>query len=923
MERDDEFALLDAALDSARSGAGATVLIEGPAGIGKTSLLASVRERSAIAGMAVLHGSGSPLEREYAMGVVRQCLEPAVRDNANSDGLFGGAARLAQSAILDIPADLGAAPAGVLHGLYWLTANLADRAPLLLAVDDAHWADEPSLRFLAYLARRVQSIAVALVICTRVDEDGAGGALAQIRSDPTTEIVQPPPLGHTGVEALLRALGDGAVDGGFARACHQATGGNPFLVGEVVRALRARGVPFTAAGAEQVTQTTPPTVARSVRATLDRLGPAARALARAAAVLGDDVDLGLAAELADLPLSEAAPVAGDLTRAGIFDDAPTLRFRHPILSGAARADQSVPECAAAHARAAALLRTRGAGPERIALQLMHASPTGDDSVVSELRLAAERARARGAPGTAAALLRRAIAEPPATAAQADLLLALGQAEYAVGQSGEATAHLEQAHRAATDSVTRGRALLELFQASPGGLQSRRTLGPLVSQTLLELPEQHRELALRLRAIQIILTTGSPGDTDAARDAGRGLTGATPGEAVLLGHLTFVRMRSNGSAAEVAAIAEQASRQADALLEEGATALVITGIVLGLYWTDRLDAANHLLDRAVQIARHRGATADVAIALTFRASVHRRAGRLLDAEADARSALAAAVETAWSWAGRPDVVPLLASLIDQGRVQEAAQELMAAHPAEQILDAPPMTPLLLQRMRLRAAQGDHRRALDDWEEAVRRAVIGISPAWIEDLLVAADAHHALGDEETARALAAQAMTLARRWDTPGAIGQALHGAARLGGGDDAVQMLGDAVEQLQRSPARLELARALVTLGGLLRRRGSRVASREPLREGYELARACAAAGLAQTARAELRASGIRVHRETLSGVDALTASERRIAEMAGGGASNAEIAQALFLTVKTVEMHLTSAYRKLDIHTRRELPAVL
>ena len=155
MERDDEFALLDAALDSACSGVGATVLIEGPAGIGKTSLLASVRERGAIAGMTVLHGSGSPLEREYAMGVVRQCLEPAVRVHADRDDFFGGAARLAQSAVLDVPADLDAPPVGVLHGLYWLTSNLADRAPLLLAVDDAHWADEPSLRFLAYLARRV------------------------------------------------------------------------------------------------------------------------------------------------------------------------------------------------------------------------------------------------------------------------------------------------------------------------------------------------------------------------------------------------------------------------------------------------------------------------------------------------------------------------------------------------------------------------------------------------------------------------------------------------------------------------------------------------------------------------------------------------------------------------------------------------
>ncbi|MDQ3849875.1 MAG: helix-turn-helix transcriptional regulator, partial [Actinomycetota bacterium] len=513
----------------------------------------------------------------------------------------------------------------------------------------------------------------------------------------------------------------------------------------------------------------------------------------------------------------------------------------------------------------------------------------------------------------------------AAAARAELLLELGRAEYAVGESGEAATHLEEAQRCAVDPITRGRALIELFQAGPGGLESRRTLGPLVERALLEVQDQDRELALRLRAIKTIVVTGSGRDAVALADEDRGLTGATPGEAVLLGHLMFVRMRAEATAAEIAAIAARASRQADALLEEGATSLVITGIVLGLRWADRLDAAERLLDRAVAIARRRGSIADFAIALTHRASVHRRAGRLLQAEADARNALAAAVEPAWSWAGRPSVAPLLATLVDQGRIDDAAQELAAAHAEEEILDAPPMTPLLLERMRLRAAQGKHRRALADWEEAVHRAerLIGIGPAWIEDLAVAADVHHALGDHEATSALVGQALALARRWETPGAIGQSLHAAARLGGGEEAVDMLRDAVEHLGRSPARLEHARALVTLGALLRRRGHRVDSRKPLREGHELARRCGAAALAETARAELRAGGIRLRRQALTGADALTASERRIAEMAAAGASNAEIAQALFLTVKTIEMHLTHAYLKLGISGRPELAQAL
>jgi predicted ATPase len=280
VERAGELERLDAALRAARSGAGVTVVIEGAAGIGKTSLLSVVRDRAVEHGLAVLHARGSRLEREFAMGVVRQCFEPVLRAHTDLDGLLSGAARVAERIVLDVPEDLGVPPVGALHGLYWLTANVAARGPLLLAVDDAHWADEASLRFLAYLARRVETLPVALVIGTRVEEEAATGPLAEIRGDPATDLVQPAPLAAAGVEAFLRTLTE-PVETDFARACHDATGGNPFLLGELVRALRAEGVRFTAEGIPRVTAVTPPTVARTVRATLERLGTAtARARAR-------------------------------------------------------------------------------------------------------------------------------------------------------------------------------------------------------------------------------------------------------------------------------------------------------------------------------------------------------------------------------------------------------------------------------------------------------------------------------------------------------------------------------------------------------------------------------------------------------------------------------------------------------------------
>jgi DNA-binding CsgD family transcriptional regulator len=183
--------------------------------------------------------------------------------------------------------------------------------------------------------------------------------------------------------------------------------------------------------------------------------------------------------------------------------------------------------------------------------------------------------------------------------------------------------------------------------------------------------------------------------------------------------------------------------------------------------------------------------------------------------------------------------------------------------------------------------------------------------------------ALGDGDATQALVDQADALAQTWDTPTARAEVLLARARLTEVDAAVDLLRVAVAELEGTPTRLIEARAQVDLGGALRRRGHRVESREPLRAGYELARACGADGLAETARAELRASGIRLRREAASGADALTPSERRIAELAAAGMSNAEVAQELFLTVKTVEMHLTHTYRKLDIRGRSELAQAL
>lgn len=914
--REQELAAITAALDAARSGTGELLLVEGPAGIGKTSLLRAARAAAEAADLLVLRGVGTAFERDYPFGVLRQSLAPLLRDAADRARWLTGAARLAAPALLDLPEEADANPFGILNGLYWLLASLADDRPVLLCVDDAQWADEPTLRFLDFLALRLHALGVAVVVGARPPADfSTTPALASLREHARDHgrRVEPRALDLAGVALVVGAAAGGPVDDVFVAACHRSTGGNPFLLDELLRALVDAGAGWTAADAGRVAELSVPGVGQSVSATLTRLGPVPAALARAAAVLGEGTPLDLATELAGLGPDTAPAAATALREAGLLDGGPELRFRHPILAGAVRDGIPGHERADAHAQAARLLRDRGAPAERVALQLVHVPAAGDASVVGELRLAARHARERAAPAIAATLLERALAEHPDAGDRNEILLELGRAELDAGRLARAAEHFFASHDASDDPLDRGRAAALLGVAVPGAAEQRRPIVELVRRAHAEVAPLDRELALRLGSV-LVLEGASPEEHEPE--------GRTVAEAVYLGHLVFSRMDPAARADDVVGLATRAARQADAVLEEGAIALAFTGIVLGLRWGHRLAEAQALLDRAIAVARRRGSTADFAIAMTLRANVHRNAGRLRDAEADARSALPVVLDDDWAFAR--GVQPLVGSLLDQGRTDDASAEMAAfVGGRDAIPDSPPMVPVLLTRMALRAARREHDEARTDWEDALRRAYRGPHAGWIEDLAVAADVHLTLGDADRARAEADRALEIARCWDTPGAIGQALLTQVRVGAADDAVETLRSAASLLGDSPLRLVHARSLVALGGRLRRDGHRADSREPLREGFALAETCGATGLAEEARVELRASGVRVRPTPLTAGETLTPSEQRIAELAAAGHTNAEIAQDLFLTVKTVEMHLTQSYRKLGIRGRRELAAAL
>ena len=403
---------------AAAEGRGVAVLLEGPAGIGKTSLLEAAL-RLAEGRLGVLAARGGELERDFAYGVVRQLFERRVAD-APERWLDGAAALAAPLVGLETGERPGDDPtAAALHGLYWLTANLAADGPLLVAIDDLHWVDAASLRFLAYLARRVGELPVLLVAASRPpSESHAPDVLEALAA----ERLEPAPLS---VAAVGRLVGDE-----LAAACHEATGGNPFLV----------------AAAAEHGELDPRNPARSVIRFVSRrlggLGPDAVALARAVAVLGTGRRAAprVRARRARRRRGRRGR-AGRRRRAG---RAPAARVRAPDRPRRGRRELSPPERARRHLAAARMLDAEGGDAERLARTCSRLTHEPTRGWWRRCATAAARSVARGAPDAAVRYLRRALDEPPAPTRRPALLAETGRAEVRAALPDDAVGHLRAA-----------------------------------------------------------------------------------------------------------------------------------------------------------------------------------------------------------------------------------------------------------------------------------------------------------------------------------------------------------------------------------------------------------------------------------------------------------------------------------------------
>lgn len=935
LEREAELAAMDDALAAGREGSGGLVFVEAQAGLGKSALLAAAAHRGAETGMEVLSARATQLERGHSFGVVLQLFEArlARADPHERDDLLSGAAAAAKP-LLEGRA-LGAASPdeqlfAMLHGLYWVTSNLAEGAPLVVVADDAHWTDESSLRFFLYLAQRLQDLPVVLFITARPAEPGAfGDLLRQLRSHAATRMLRPAPLSSAGVATLVSWRMPRA-EPPFVAVCASVTGGNPFLLSELLADLELREIEPTAEHAERVGLMAPDSVLRAALVRLGRLPRGASELAQAVAVLSDDATLHNAAVLAGLERRAAGPVVDALVAAELLKPGTPLAFVHPLLRSAIYDQIPAADRGELHARAARLLAEAGASAQTVAAHLLSTLPLGDAWAVERLRRAAERSLAHGAVQSAVEYLRRALEEPPPPDVRADVLLELGRAESLGGRT-DSIARLEEGLELIEDPLRRGKVLRELGW----GLQKSGDMrGAVVAferglDVLAGLPRDDESAAAEVASLQIAHLGAALLEPSSAQRAQHTIaemlrkptTDLGPHERGLLSVLAMVRLFAGEAHEEVVSLSLEVWGNGRLLEQEGSNSQTVWHVIGCLSWADALDEAEEIVDATMEAAEREGSIVTLALGFYARSWPRFWKGDLAACVADAQAAI-----SAWSAGEFAMYLPVASywyalAQLELGEIDQAAAALEIPDAKERWGRTNMYGALLMARGVVSMARGRPAAAVELFEEAgssVLGSVIA-NPAVAPWRAFLSSALLASGDREGARGAAREEVELARRFGAARPLGIALRAAGLAEGGETGIGMLEEAVKTLRRSPSKLELSRALIDLGASMRRANHPTAAREPLREGLEMADRFGAAVLGQQAREELLASGAKPRRREVSGAGSLTPSELRVAKLAASGMTNREIAQSLFVTIKAVQWHLRNAYRKLEISSRDEL----
>jgi DNA-binding NarL/FixJ family response regulator len=901
---------------------GGLLAFAGSAGLGKTTLLAEVRRRAADLGCTVLSARGGEQQQQVAFHVARQLLQPQLAGAADAEvrAALGSWYDIVGPALgLSSAQDAAPDPQGIRDGLDWVLTHVAvQRAPVVLVLDDAHWADPQSLNWLAAFAPRADELALLIVVAYRPAELPAGAeAFRGLPGRAGHRPIGLEPLTEDAIGRLVRgAVGEHA-DDAFCRECWAVTAGNPFEAVELTAKVRDRGLRPDETSAHLLRDLAAAVKGHGLITRLERLGPSTVRFAWAAAVLGTEIQPELAAGVAGLGPAEAAACADRLREARILTGGRTLEFVHPLIATAVY--RAIPDAirVALHGQAAWSAVDAGLGPATAARHLLETHPDADPWVVDQLRAAARETLRAGAPETARSYLGRALREPPAAHERAAVLYELGCASQLLEPSVTVN-HLRAAlAEPITDPELRDGIHFRLSQ-SLAHSDRLSEAAEVVAQAAREATGPRTRL--RMQAEQFMWDAFRADEPDspsrsrrltrlADRLTGRDLTeryviGLRAWDATLRGEHTSTVLRHAGRA--LAGSLPWAN--------EGWGFEVPTLVAMTYLYADRPGRAEELFAEGIAgFERHGWRGAHLSFGYVLLGYVRYRRGRLSEAEELARDGLRLAERVG---RGTPVqwycVAVLTEILLARGRTDEAAG-LAADYAFQEPFPAAVTFPdAQAVHGELLLARGLHREAAAELAAVGRRLdPRGMrNPAWCpwQVHLALAESHDA---PERARKTALDAVVRARQFGAPSAIGHTLLVAAEVTGGDEGMKLLEEAVAQLETSPAAHQLACALVAHGSALRRAGRCEEAAGQLQRGLAGAVQCGADGLAARARQELATAGLPTRPPGAPDTGALTAAERAAAGLAARGEEQPKIAAALGTGERDVVQLLSAVYRKL------------
>ncbi|MER6356337.1 AAA family ATPase [Streptomyces sp. NPDC001634] len=935
LERHRELEAVDSALSDlhdavdgvARARQGGLLAFTGSGGFGKTTLLGEVRTRATAQGFTVLSGRGGEKEQGLAFRVVRQLVQPvlAAMDEAERREVLGSWYDIVAAA-LGLEAEDTARvpdPTGVRDGLDWVMTRLTViKAPVVLLLDDMHWADEESLSWLASFAPRAEGLPLLIVVAYRPDElppeATAFRSLAERHGNRPYALA---PLTAEGVARIVRdEVGEGAEDD-FCDECWAITGGSPFETVELAIRLRERQVRGTQGELPVVRDLASAVKGAGMIESLQRLGGPTVRFAWAAAVLGSPISPELAATIAVLGSEQAAEAAEKLRAARILADGPGpgggLEFVHPLIATAVY--RAIPSGlrVGMHNAAAEAVRAAGLGATAAARHLLEVPCEGNAEAVQCLREAAREYLRAGAPEAARRVLTRALREPPAREERAAILYELAGSTFLI----EPTATVGHLRAALTEPVNddelRARIVYRLTQAlahtdrvaeaaTVAENEARQATNP---RTRLRMQADHFQWS-QCRADE----PDSPARSRRLARLAERLTGRGPGERYILGLRAWDALLRGESRRTVLTYAEEALRGGLSWTDENRGFEVPVSVALTFMYCDQPRRAEELFTRGIAECEAKGwRGSHLALGQTLFGYIRHRRGCLAEAEELVREGLRIAVRVEGAVPAQLFAIGILIQiLLARGRTADARRLADSYHYGEIVPNAVVYPDPRTVYAELLLAEGRHEEAeellsaVGEWLES--RA--WRNPAWCPWRLDLASAVAPKAPERAVR-LARDAVKLARDFGAASAIGRALHVEAEMTGGPAALDLHAEAVGHLERSPASYELAEALVGHGAALFRNGRLQEAADRLYRGLEGAVHCGAEALASRAREELSAAGLRPLPLRYAQTDTLTAHERKAAEMTAQGHPEAVVAKDLCLTEQGVRQLLCSVYRKI------------